>query len=163
MTPPRPILAGYRLVVHGPCACFPFRYIQKSTCCSCVCRSLELCLHSLPYFFVLLRGPFFVFPLYSRVGLYLMMGLTFFWPTPWFPLFLAMLYCYSCYNNLILLGLFWASRLFLFLVAWHGYCFAFTCGLLCPFWLSLGHLWPICFLWIFSALLLILHSHELFY
>jgi len=34
-------LAGYRLVVLGPCACFPFRYVQKSACCSCVCRDLE--------------------------------------------------------------------------------------------------------------------------
>ena len=29
MTPPRPILAGYRLVVLGPCACFPFMYVQN--------------------------------------------------------------------------------------------------------------------------------------
>ena len=28
MTPPRPILAGYRLVVSGPHACFPFMYVQ---------------------------------------------------------------------------------------------------------------------------------------
>ena len=28
MAPPCPILAGYRLVVPGPCACFPFRYVQ---------------------------------------------------------------------------------------------------------------------------------------
>ena len=41
MTPPRPILAGYRLVVFGPRACFSFRYVQKSACCSCVCRGLE--------------------------------------------------------------------------------------------------------------------------
>ena len=41
MAPPCPILAGYRLVVLGPCACFPFRYVQEFTCCSCVCRDLE--------------------------------------------------------------------------------------------------------------------------
>ena len=40
MAPPRPILAGYRLMVHRPCACFPFRYVQESACCSCVCRDL---------------------------------------------------------------------------------------------------------------------------
>ena len=80
-----------------------------------------------------------------------------------FPLFLAMSFCYSCCNSLILLGLFWVSRLFVLLMAWHGHWFAFTCGLLCPFWLSLRHIWPVCFLWISSALLLILHSHELFY
>ena len=29
MTPPRPILVGYRLVVHGLHACFPFMYVQN--------------------------------------------------------------------------------------------------------------------------------------
>ena len=79
-----------------------------------------------------------------------------------FSLFLATLYYYSCRNNLILLGLFWASRLFLLLVACHGYCFAFTYGLLCPFGLSFGHPRPDCFLWVSSARLLIPHSHGLF-
>ena len=114
MTPPRPILAGYRLVVPGSCACFPFRYVQKSACCLCVCRDLEA---RRPCFFDLLCRLFFVFPLHSRAELCLMMGFTFLWPTPWFSLFLAMLYCYSCRNNLILLGLFWASRLFLLSMA----------------------------------------------
>ena len=41
MAPPCPILAGYRLVVPGPYACFPFRYFQESACCLCVCRDLE--------------------------------------------------------------------------------------------------------------------------
>ena len=41
MAPPCPILAGYRLVVPGPCACFPFKFVQESACCSCVCRDLE--------------------------------------------------------------------------------------------------------------------------
>ena len=76
----------------------------------------------------------------------------------WFSLFPATLNCYSCRNNLILLDLFWASRLFLFSVAYHEHCFAFTYGLLCPF----GHPRPDCFLWIFSARLLIPHSHGLF-
>ena len=109
-------------------------------------------------FFDFLCGPFFVFLLHSRAGLCLMMGLTFLWPIPWFPLFLAMSYCYFCCNNLIVLGLFWASCLFLLSVAWHGHCFAFTYGLLFPF----GHPWPICFLWASSALLLIPHSLGLF-
>ena len=46
MAPPRPILAGYRLVVPRSCACFPFRYVQEPACCSCVCRdpeTLRLC------------------------------------------------------------------------------------------------------------------------
>ena len=33
-----------------------------------------------------------------------MIGLTFLWPIPWFPLFLAMSFCYSYRNNVILLG-----------------------------------------------------------
>ena len=41
MTPPCPILAGYKLVVSGPYACFPFRFVQESVCCSCVCCDLE--------------------------------------------------------------------------------------------------------------------------
>ena len=113
-------------------------------------------------FFYLLCGLFFVFPLHSRAGLCLMMGLTFLWPIPWFPLFFAMSYCYSCCNNLILLGLFWASHLFLLSVTWHSHCFAFTYGLLCPFGLSFEHPWPVCFLWASSAHLLIPHSHGLF-
>ena len=40
MAPPCPILAGYRLVVLGPCTCFSFRYVQESACCSCVCREI---------------------------------------------------------------------------------------------------------------------------
>ena len=35
----------------------------------------------------------------------------------------------------------------------------FTCGLLCPFCLSLGHPWPTWFRWVSLALLLTLHSH----
>ena len=41
MAPPCPILAGYRLVMPGPCTCFPFKFVQESACCSCVCRNLE--------------------------------------------------------------------------------------------------------------------------
>ena len=41
MAPPCPILVGYRLVVSGPCACFPFKFVQESACCSCVCHDLE--------------------------------------------------------------------------------------------------------------------------
>ena len=41
MAPPCPILAKYRLVVPGPCACFPFRYVQEFACCSSICRDLE--------------------------------------------------------------------------------------------------------------------------
>ena len=113
-------------------------------------------------FFDLLCGLFFVFPIHFKRW-------TVFDDEPyislahsWFSLFLAMLYCYSCCNNLILLGLFWASRLFLLSVACHDHCFTFTYGLLCPFELSFGHPWPVCFLWASSAHLLIPHSHGFF-
>ena len=37
-----------------------------------------------------------------------------------------------------------------------------TYGLLCPFcFFSLGHPWPVCFIWASSSLLLTLHSHSL--
>ena len=36
-----------------------------------------------------------------------------------------------------------------------------TYGLLCPFCFSLGHPWPICFLWASLSFLLTLHSHGL--
>ena len=48
--PPCPILAGYRLVAPGLCACFPFKFVQESACCSCVCRNLKtLRLHFLAF------------------------------------------------------------------------------------------------------------------
>ena len=60
MAPLCPILAGYRLVAPGPCACFPFNFVQESACCSCVCRDLEtLRLHFLAFhagFLLVLRS-----------------------------------------------------------------------------------------------------------
>ena len=112
-------------------------------------------------FFDLLCGLFFIFPLHfkswavSGEGPYISLAHS------WFSLFLAMLYCYSCCNNLILLGLFWAIRLFLLSVACHGHCFAFTYELLCPFGLSFGRPRLVCFLWAYSAHLLIPYSHGL--
>ena len=80
----------------------------------------------------------------------------------WFSLFPATLNYYSCRDNLILLDLFWVNRLFLFSVACHRHCFAFTYGLLCPFGLSFGHPRLDCFLWAPLTRLLILHSHGFF-
>ena len=137
-----------------------FHMCPKLACCPFVCRGLEA---RRSCFLTSYVGWFLFSRSFQELGFYLMMGLTFLWPIPWFPLFPAMSFCYSCCNNLIMLGLFWASRLFLLSVAWHGHWFAFTHGLLCPFWLSLGHPRPVCFLWVFSALLLILHSYGVFY
>ena len=80
-----------------------FHMCQKLAYCPFVCRGLEA-RHSC--FLTSYVDCFFVFPLLSGARLYLMMGLSFFWHIPWFPLFLAMSFCYSYCNNLILLGLF---------------------------------------------------------
>ena len=49
MTSLCPVLAGYRLMRPRPCTCLPSMYVQKSDCCSLVCRGLEACLHSLRF------------------------------------------------------------------------------------------------------------------
>ena len=88
------------------------------------------------------------------------MGLIFLWPTSGLSSFPAILFCYSCCNDSILLGLFRPS-VYSF-PQWLGMTIGFpTYGLLRPFCLSLGHPWPICFLWASLTLLLTLHSHEL--
>ena len=78
MAPPYPILAGYRLVVLGPCACFPFRFIQESVCCSCVCRDLETLRLRFPSLSCELS---FGFSLHLGVGPRMIKGFTFPWPT----------------------------------------------------------------------------------
>ena len=130
-----------------------------------ICPKICLLLMRLPWsrgspsmFSDLLCGLFFVFPLHFRSWTVSSDGSYISLAHSWFSLFFAMLYCYSCRNNLILLGLFWASCLFILSVACHGHCFVFTYGLLCPF----GHPRPVCFLWASSSHLLISHSHGLF-
>ena len=60
-----------------------FHMCSKFACYPFVCHGLEACLYSLlSVFFDLLCGLLFVFPLPLEAGLYLMMGLTFLWPTP---------------------------------------------------------------------------------
>ena len=133
----------------------------KSACYPFVCYGLEASLHNLPSVFLdLLCGLFFDFLLLLGAGPYLLMDLIFLWPTSWFSSFPAILFCYPCCNNLILLGLF---RLAVYsFPQWLGMATGFflTYGFLYPFCLFLGHSWPICF-WVSLALLLILHSHGL--
>ena len=74
MAPPCPILAGYRLVVPGPCPCFPFKFVQESACYSCVCRDLETLRLRFPG---LSCGLSFGFSLHSGVGPCMIMGFTF--------------------------------------------------------------------------------------
>ena len=54
-----------------------FHVCPKYACCSCVCRDLEACLHSLLPFFVLLCGLFYNSLLPLRAGLHLISGFTF--------------------------------------------------------------------------------------
>ena len=100
MAPPCPILAGYRLVVPGPCVCFPFKFVQESACRSCVCRNLEILRLR---FLTFHAGFLLVFSLQSEAGPRMIMGFTFLWPTFWFSLLPATLTCNSCRNDSILL------------------------------------------------------------
>ena len=136
-----------------------FHMCPKSACCSFVCHGLEACLHSLPFvFFELLCRLLFGFPLLSSVGPYLIMDLIFLWPTSWLPSFSAVLFCYFCCNDSILLGLF-RPAVYSF-PQWLGMTIGFpTYRLMCPFCLSLGHPWPTYFLWAFLTILLTLHFH----
>ena len=114
----------------------------KSACYPFVYRGLKACLHSLPsIFFDLLCGLLFDFALLLGVGPYLMMDLIFLCPTSWFPSFPVILFSYSCCNDSILRGLF--RPVVYSFPQWLGMTTGFpTYGLLCPFCLSLGHLWP---------------------
>ena len=122
----------------------------KSACCPFICRGLEACLHDLLFvFFDLLCGLLFDFPLFSGAGLCLMMGLIFLWPTSWFPSFLAILFCYFCCNDLILLGLFrptvYSFSQWLGMTTGFSYLFA-PVSLLSFSWASLVHLLSLGFL-----------------
>ena len=76
------------------------------------------------------------------------------------PSFPAISLCHFCCNDSILLGLF-RPAVYSF-PQWLNMTIGFpTYGLLCPFCFSLGHPWPICFLWASLSLLLTLHPHGL--
>ena len=102
MAPPCPILAGYRLVAPGPCACFPFKFVQESACCSCVCRNLEI----LRLRFLAFHASFLlVFRSNQKLASYdngLYISLAHFW----FSLLPATLTCNSYRNDSILLDSF---------------------------------------------------------
>ena len=141
MAPPCPILAGYRLVAPRPCVCFPFKFVQESACCSCVCRNLEI---SVCVSWPFMRAFFWSFAPFRRWVSYdngLYSSLAHFW----FSSLPATLICYSCCNDLILLDPFLARPFIPFSVACHRHCFFFTYGLLCPFGLPFGHPQSDCF------------------
>ena len=145
MAPPCPVLVGYRLVAPGPCACFHFKFVQESACCSCVCCNLE----TLRLRFLVFRAGFsFGLSLQSEAGLRTMMGFIFLWPTFVFSLLPAVLACNSCRNDSILLDPFFGPAvLFLFSVAYHSHCFvsfySWAPMSLC-FLFPFGHPRPVC-------------------
>ena len=156
MAPPCPILAGYRLVALGPCACFPFKFVQESACCSCVCRNLEILrLRFLAFHagFLLVFRPIRSWVSYDN-GLYI--SLAHFW----ISLLPVTLICYSYRNDLILLDPFLGRPFIPFL---SGLSQALFCFLLIGSYVPLGFHGQIAFLWASSACLLIPHSHGLFY
>ena len=81
----------------------------------------------------------------------------------WFSLLPAMLNCYFCRNNLILLDLFFGPAVYPF-SQWPvtGTVLLLLISSYVPLGFSFGHPWPDCFLWASSARLLIPHSHGLF-
>ena len=152
MTSPPPILARYRLVMSGPCACFTFMYIWnllaahvsavvwRLVCTSC---RLSLASYDVNHFLAshsLKPAPFGVGLLLGR-GLFLRLTLLFF-----FVVFmcLAILLCHSCHgvNWPKPVGPLQACCLFfpqwLSIVIW---VFLVTLGILGPF-TFLGPFWP---------------------
>ena len=156
-----PVLAEYRLLRSGPCACFPSMYVQKFACCSLIRRGLEVCLHSLPFilwpfmwaafwFLAPLRGWYlFVTRLYTSFGPFL--------DCPHFLPYYSVILAVMTWS-------YWASLGLSFTISPSGLTWPLVfllMGSCVPFVFSLGHPWPICFLWASSSLLLTLHSHGL--
>ena len=124
-----------------------FHMCPKSACCPFVCRGPEACLHCLPsIFFDLLCGYFLISPSSQELGFIWWWALYFFDP----PHFLPYLFCYSCYNDLILLGLFRPavysfSQWLGMATGFFSYLWAFV-SLLFFSWASLAHLLSLDFL-----------------
>ena len=146
MAPPCPILAGYRLVAPGPCACFPFKFVQESACCSCVCHNLET-LHL--RFLAFHAGFSFDLSLQSEAGPCMIMGFIFLWPIFGFLYYLPRwlvvpaVMTQSCWTPFF----FGPAVLFLILVAYHRHCFvsfySWAPMSLC-FLFPFGHPRPVC-------------------
>ena len=151
MAPPCPILAGYRLVTPEPCACFPFKFVQEPACYSCVCRNLEILrLRFLAFhagFLLVFFAPFRSWASYDN-RLYI--SLAHFW----FSSLPAMLNCYSCRNDLILLDPFLGQPFIPFLSGLSRALFCFYSWAPMSLWASLwasaarllffGLPWPVC-------------------
>ena len=155
MAPPCPILVGYRLVAPRPCACFPFKFVQESACCSCVCRNLEtLRLRFLAFH----TGFSFGLSLQSKAEPCMIMGFIFLWPIFGFLYYLPRwlvipaVITQSCWTP------FWAGRFIPFLSGLSQALFLFLFLLMGSYvpWFSFSF-------WASTARLLILHSHGLCY
>ena len=146
MTSLCPVLARYRLVRPGLCACLPSMYVQKSACCSLVCRGLEACLYSLPFVLWPFLWAAFWFPAPCRGWYLFVTGLyTSFDPFLDCPNFLP----YYFVILAIMTQLCWASLGLSFTLSpkalsW-PLVFLFM-GPCVPFVFSLGPPWPVCFL-----------------
>ena len=106
MTPPRPILARYRLMVRGPHTCFPFMYVQNLPVAHAFAAARRLactvCHPSLSFYvgcFIILLSP-------EGLGFLWYWALHFFQPISWLSSCLAILLCHFYCNDLILLPLF---------------------------------------------------------
>ena len=154
MAPPCPVLAGYRLVAPGPCACFPPKFFQEAACCSCVCRDLETFRLR---FLVFHAGFSYGLSLQSEADPRMVMGFIFLWPIFGFLYYLLRwlvvpaVMTQSCWTP------FWASRFFPFLSSLSQalFCFFLLMGSYVP-------LFSFSF-WASTARLLIPHSHGLCY
>ena len=171
MTSPRLVLAGYRLMMLRPCACFTSMYIQSLPTAHS-CRDLETCLHILPVILGFLWRELFSDFIFSAPLLPLGLGFAGLWASfslahPFtlsvaLPLFPAILLCYFCCDVIWSrpAGTLWACYLWLSIVIW-AFSIVLLTGSCVPFVFS-WHPWPICFPWASLAVFLTLHSHGLF-
>ena len=142
--------------------CVPsFHICPKFVCYSLVCRGLEVCLHSLPFILWPFIWAAFWFPVPLRGWYLFVTGLyTSFGP------FLDCLSFLSYYSVIpaVMTQSCWASLGLPFILSPSGLTWPLVfllMGSCVSFVFSLGHPWPICFIWASSSLLLTLHSHEL--
>ena len=153
MTSPCPVLAGYRLVVPGSCACLPSIYVQNLPAGHLSAVSWRLvCIVYHPFLLTFYVSCFSISQSLEKLGFIWYWVLHFFRSISWLPSFPAILLYHSCCNDSILLGL---SRPAIYsFPQWLGMTIDFPIyGLLCPF----GHPWPMCFLW--ASLAQLPYSH----
>ena len=138
-----------------------FHICPKSAYCFLIRRGLKACLHSLPFVLWLLMWVTFWFPAPLRGWYLVVTGLyTSFGPFLDCPHFLP----YYSVIPAVMTQSYWASLGLPFILFLSGLTWPLVFLLMSscvPFVFSLGHSWPICFLWASLSFLLTLHSHEL--